>query len=88
MKETIEIKQEKNLSFEDSLKRVEDIALILEDGDLPLQKRVEKFEEGIKLIKQCENELKKVELIIKKVIDKNESVDENESPELQDLKDI
>ena len=75
MKKTIEARQEKNLSFEDSLKRVEEIASMLEDGNLPLQKRVEKFEEGIKLLRQCEAELKEVELIIQKVIDKNERIE-------------
>lgn len=75
MKKTMEIGQEKRLSFEDSLKRVEEIASILEDGNMPLQKRVEKFEEGIKLLRQCEAELKEVELSIQKVIDKNERIE-------------
>jgi len=65
----------KKESFEDSLKRVEDIASLLEDGDLPLQERVENFEQGMKLLKQCENELKEVELSIRKVMDKAEGVE-------------
>ena len=68
------IKQTKYSSFEDSLKRIEEIALVLEDGNLPLQKRVERFEEGIKLLRQCEKELKEVEFSIQKVIEKNDSV--------------
>ena len=75
MKKTTEVKQEGKLSFEKALESVEEIASILEDGDLPLQKRVEKFEEGIKLLRQCEDELKEVELIIQKVIDKNERIE-------------
>ncbi len=82
MKKTIETQQEKKISFEEALKSVEHIASVLEDGDLPLQKRVEKFEEGIKLLRQCENELKEVDLIIQKVIDKNERI------ELEEIKDI
>ena len=74
MKKTMETKQEKKLSFEDSLKKVEEIVTFLENGNLPLQKRVEKFEEGIALIRQCESELKEVELSIQKVIDKNEKI--------------
>jgi exodeoxyribonuclease VII small subunit len=42
---------------------------MLEDGNLPLQKRVDKFEEGIKLLKQCETELEDVEFTIRKVLD-------------------
>ena len=68
------IKQTKYSSFEDSLKRIEEIALVLEDGNLPLQKRVERFEEGIKLLRQCEKELKEVEFSIQKVIEKNDSI--------------
>ena len=70
MKKTQKVKKTKNESFEDSLKKVEDIASLLEDGDLPLQKRIENFEQGMKLLKQCGDELKEVELIIKKVMDK------------------
>ena len=82
MKKTIEIQQKQKLSFEEALKSVEQIASVLEDGDLPLQKRVEKFEEGIRLLKQCEKELKDVELIIQKVIDKNEKI------ELEEIEDV
>ena len=42
-------------SFEESLKKIEELATLLEDGDLPLQKRVEKFEEGMRLLRKCEN---------------------------------
>ena len=67
--------QTKDSSFEDSLKRIEEIASMLEDGNLPLQKRVEKFQEGIRLLRQCEKELKELELSIQKVIDKNDSIE-------------
>ena len=71
MKKTEETKNTYR-TFEDSLKKVEEIATMLEDGNLPLQKRVKKFEEGISLLRHCENELDEVELIIQKVIDKND----------------
>lgn len=75
MRKTKKTRKTKTSTFEDSLKKVEDITSMLEDGDLPLQKRVEKFEEGIRLLKQCEKELKEVELTIQKVIDKNERIE-------------
>lgn len=78
MKKSKEMNQEKKLSFEEALKKVEEIASALEDGDLPLQKRVEKFEEGIRLLKQCDDELKEVDLTIQKVIDKNEKIELDE----------
>ncbi len=75
MKKTEKTDKIEYVSFEDSLKRIEEIASMLEDGNLPLQERVEKFQEGIKLLRQCEKELKDVELSIQKVIDKNDSVE-------------
>ena len=68
-------KQTKAESFEDSLKQAEEIASMLEEGNLPLQRRVEKFEQGIKLLKKCEQELKDVDLTIQKVLDKTEKVE-------------
>lgn len=44
------------ISFEDSIKQLEEIAKELEKGDLSLDKSVNKFEEGMRLSKQC-NEL-------------------------------
>jgi exodeoxyribonuclease VII small subunit len=75
MKKGRKTRKIKTVTFEESLKKVEEITSMLEDGDLPLQKRVEKFEEGIKLLKKCEKELKEVELTIQKVIDKGDRVD-------------
>ncbi|MDO8508358.1 MAG: exodeoxyribonuclease VII small subunit [Nanoarchaeota archaeon] len=62
-------------SFEDSIKRVEEITSLLEDGDLQLQERVQKFEEGIQLLRQCEKQLQEAELIIQKVLDKNSIIE-------------
>ena len=36
----------KKLSFEDSMKRLEEIVLHLEKGDIPLQESIAYFEEG------------------------------------------
>jgi exodeoxyribonuclease VII small subunit len=67
--------KQKGESFEESIKKVENIASDLEEGDLPLQARVNKFEEGIVLLRKCESELKNVELTIQKVIDKNDRIE-------------
>lgn len=40
-------------TFEQSLKKLEQIVQELESGDLPLEKALQKFEEGIKLSKFC-----------------------------------
>ena len=47
----------KNLNFEDSLAKLEGIVDALEDNDVSLEESVKKFEEGIKLVKDCQKQL-------------------------------
>ena len=51
------------------MKQLEKIVQELEDGDLPLEKALKKFEEGIKLTKLCSAKLdeteKKVSILLK-----------------------
>ena len=48
-------------TFEQSMKQLERIVQELEDGDLPLEKAIKKFEEGIKLTKLCSEKLDETE---------------------------
>lgn len=48
-------------SFEQSLKQLEGIVEELETGDLPLEKALKKFEEGIQLSKLCTQMLDETE---------------------------
>jgi len=56
-------------TFEQSMKQLEKIVQELEDGDLPLEKALKKFEEGMKLTKLCSEKLdeteKKVSILLK-----------------------
>jgi exodeoxyribonuclease VII small subunit len=56
-------------TFEQSMKQLEQIVQELEDGDLPLEKALKKFEEGMKLTKLCSEKLdeteKKVSVLLK-----------------------
>jgi len=51
------------------MKLLERIVQELEDGDLPLEKAIKKFEEGIKLTKLCSEKLdeteKKISILLK-----------------------
>ena len=57
-------------TFEQSMKQLERIVQELEGGDLPLEKAIKKFEEGIKLTKLCSEKLdeteKKISVLLKK----------------------
>lgn len=46
-------------TFEQSMKKLEQIVQELESGDLPLEEAVQKFEEGIKLSRLCSENLMK-----------------------------
>ena len=46
------------LSFEDALKRLEDIVRTLEKGEAPLDQSIELYQEGARLKRHCEARLK------------------------------
>jgi len=52
---------EKPKSFEASLEALEQIVHQLENGDLPLEKSLELFEDGIRLSRQCQERLNQAE---------------------------
>ena len=60
-----------NLSFEKSLKQLEKIVEDLESGDMSLEESLKSFEKGIKLTRQCQEELSKAELKIQRLIEEN-----------------
>jgi exodeoxyribonuclease VII small subunit len=53
--------EQNNLSFEEAIKEIETIVQKLEQGDVPLEKAIEYFQEGIKLSQICKEKLTKVE---------------------------
>lgn len=52
---------EKKINFEDTIKELETIANQLEKGDLNLDESVSKFEDGMKLSKECSKILEDAE---------------------------
>jgi exodeoxyribonuclease VII small subunit len=57
------------MTFESSLKELERIVEQLEGGDLPLERSLELFEQGVRLSRDCQRRLdeaeRKVEILIK-----------------------
>ena len=57
-------------NFEESMKSLEEIVSELENGNLNLDESVKKFEEGMKIAKQCntilENAEKKITILLEK----------------------
>lgn len=52
---------EKKINFEKSMERLEEIANELENDDLTLDESVKKFEEGMKISKDCKKLLDEAE---------------------------
>jgi exodeoxyribonuclease VII small subunit len=56
-------------SFESSLRDLEQIVHQLENGDLPLEKSLELFEQGVRISRDCQKRLdeaeRKVEILLK-----------------------
>ena len=65
-------------NFEESMKKLEDIVTELENGNLNLDESVDKFEEGIKLAKQCNNILENAEKKITILLENNGEIKEKE----------
>ncbi|MDD5434243.1 MAG: exodeoxyribonuclease VII small subunit [Nitrospira sp.] len=60
---------EKNIKFENAMKRLEEIVQALEKGDFSLEESLKYFEEGIKLSQVCTAKLdeaeKRVDILMK-----------------------
>ena len=71
--------EEKNRdAFEESMKKLEKIVTELEKGDLSLDQSVDKFEEGIKISKECNKMLETAEKKISILLEKDgEMTEEN-----------
>lgn len=61
------------MDFEKKIEKLEKIVDQMEKGDLSLEKALSSFEEGVKLSKECSEELEKAEQKVKMLIgiDKN-----------------
>lgn len=59
------------LTFEKALEQLEDIVDILESEDLPLEKALAKFEEGMKLSQFCSKKLEETEKKISLIMEKS-----------------
>lgn len=59
---------EKNVTFEQSMKRLEEIVRAMERGDVALEESLKMFQEGTELIRSCSKLLDEAELQVKKVM--------------------
>ena len=66
--------EENALGFEAALKRLEEIVASMEAGEVDLDTMIALFEEGQRLVKQCNATLNDVEKRIEKIVDDGKGV--------------
>jgi exodeoxyribonuclease VII small subunit len=59
--------QSGELSFEDALKRLDEIVRLLEKGEAPLDQSIELYQEGDRLKRHCEARLKAAQARIEQI---------------------
>ena len=62
---------EKKIKFEDKMKELEEIINDLENGEIDLDESINKYTKAMKLIKECDTELKNVEEQVSKLVSEN-----------------
>lgn len=68
--------KEEKISFEESLENLEKIVKSLEDGDIALDKAIEKFNEGMKYAASCNKTLEEATKTVTKVLNKDGSLED------------
>ncbi len=59
---------EKNMTFEQSMQRLEQIVRTMERGDAPLEESLKLFQEGTELVRSCNTLLENAQLQVKKIM--------------------
>ncbi|MDD6879711.1 MAG: exodeoxyribonuclease VII small subunit [bacterium] len=66
----------KELNFEESIAKLESIVKALENGNVPLDDAINKFNEAMTLAGNCNNSLKNAEESINKILNKDGSLED------------
>lgn len=64
-------KEKEEKSFEENLNSLEEIVKNLESGNIPLDDAINKFNEAMKIAKECNDKLKSAEENINKILKEN-----------------
>ena len=67
--------------FEDKVSELEEIISVLESGDVPLDESIKKYTEAMKLVKECDEELKNIEEKVNKIVSENGDLEDFEVKE-------
>ena len=71
----------KEKKFEDKIKELEEIINVLESGEVSLDDSIKKYTEAMKLVKECDSELKNIEDKVNKIVTENGNLEDFEVSE-------
>ena len=71
----------KEISFEEKIKKLENIVTELESGEVPLDDAINKYTEAMKLSKECSNKLTEVSEKVNKILSENGTLEDFEVTE-------
>ena len=77
MKNTENIKK---LTYEEAVKRLEEIVRLLENEEIPLEESLAHFQEGIALSKYCREKLTEIEYRVEYLLKEEQQPDVNSEP--------
>ena len=60
-----------DIKFEEKVEKLENIITTLENGEIDLDEMVKKYTEAMKLVKECDDELKDIEQKVNKIVSEN-----------------
>lgn len=58
-----------SIMIDENIKKLDEIAKKMETGDLPLEKTLELFNEGIQLVRSCSKTLQDAELKVREIME-------------------
>ena len=68
--------EEKELSFEENIKKLESIVKSLESGEVLLDDAIDKFKEAITIANTCDKKLKEASESVNKILNKDGTLEE------------
>ena len=75
------MQENKEMTFEEKIKLLEDITKELENGDVPLESAIDKYRQDMKLAKECSEKLNKVSEKVNKIMLENGKLEDFEIKE-------
>ena len=76
--------KDKELSFEENIKKLESIVKELEEGNVDLDNAINKYTEAMKIAKECSEKLDNATKAVNKILNENKELEDFKEMEVQE----